>query len=431
MNFFTNGSYFHRNPVREAFYQNEYSTNNALVGSINETNENNNKADVFYGTIGATLPLWNKSMLTASINLNDIENEGRNTTTTRFFDDLNNLSSSNDRFNLEEFRNTIVEYQLDFEQHFSKEGQILKTSFTYSSDQETYNNNITNTHLDFTNESYIIENELNNTMIDFSFVSPIGEASNYSFGYSGEFGEIPFALKDAIEPFALKYSEDIHGAFATFDHESEKIYYELGIRSEFVNTKIDYDGQLADIERNYEDFFPSAYIYLMLSDSKNLSLSYSRNIQRPTYSDLQPFEQKISETSSYKGNEKLLPVYVDQLEFSYMYSSNKFSISSLLFFHVYKDYWQEITYESGLEIAGIPKIMTTPWNVGKLNYYGINITSQLSLSQRLNLTGNFLLVNFDQSGTFEGKNLADESYFRDYNHSGINGSFSLLSSQSV
>lgn len=426
INFFTNGSYYHRNPVRVAEYMNEYTTDNQPTASISELSNNNNKARVFYGTIGATFSVSDKTDITASLNFSDINNDGNNETTTIIYDGQNNPFNSNIRMNMEDFSNDIFEYQLSFEQRFAKEGSLLKAAFSYAEDSEKFDYDIKNSSLLFTNESYTIDNELKNTMIDVSFSSPIGEASSINFGYAGEFGNIPFSLKESADLFSLEYLEDVHAAFATFDHESDKFYYELGLRAEFVNTLIDYHT-LPDIERSYEDLFPSAYVNMMLSDTKYLYFSYSKSIQRPTYTELQPFEQKISETLAYKGNEQLMPVYADQLEMGYTYSSNKFTLSSVAFYHIYKDYWQEITFNTGYSLAIVPKMITTPMNVGKLNYYGLNLTAQLKAGKNLSLTGNALLSNFDQSGTYQGTNFIGDSVYRDYNHDGFTGSFSLLS----
>ena len=385
---------------------------------------------MFYGTVGTTLSLTSTTDLTASVNFSDINNEGKNETLTKFYDSGNSLTDSNDRVIQEDFENDIVEYKLALEQKFAKEGSMLKASVSYATDKEDYDYDIRNTSSAFRDESYVVNNELNNTMVDLSFATPTGDASSYSFGYNGEFGNIPFSLKEASGAFRIDYSEDIHGAFATFDHESEKFYYELGLRAEFVKTFIDYVDN-NDIERTYEDLFPSLYMNLMISETKYLYFSYSKSIIRPTYTELQPFEQKISETFLYKGNELLKPVYTDQLELGYGYSSNRVNISAVAFYNNYKDYWQEITFNSGLYLNDVPKMLTTPKNVGKLHYYGLNLTTQLRASKHLNLTGNALITNFDQSGTYEGLDLVGNPVFRDYNHDGINGSFSLLTQLNI
>jgi hypothetical protein len=85
-----------------------------------------------------------------------------------------------------------------------------------------------------------------------------------------------------------------------------------------------------------------------------------------------------------------------------------------------------ITYETGQQINGVNKIITTLENVGKLDLYGIDITTTYKPTKILNFTGNINLINLDQTGVFETVNLGNETIIRNYNHASLNGSFSLL-----
>ena len=428
MNFFTTASYFHRNPVRLANSENEYFNNTNSSVFLNEDSENNNKADVFYSTIGADFYLSDRSTLTATINYQNIDNIGNSTTETDFFDASKNLIESNNRSHIEKFDNEIVEFIIDFKHHFNKEKQVLTSNITYSKDVETYVNNIANTNSNagFTNENYSIKNTLENTLFDIQFSNSINEISNYTIGYNGEFGKIPFTYSNVLNDNDIDYSENIHAAFVTYDYDGEKIYYELGLRAEFAESKIDYLNLNTSQKKQYNDLFPSVYLEYTINESKYISLNLSKKIQRPTYDRLQPYEQKISETSSYIGNEKIDPVYGDLLNFEYSYSGDKIILSPSLFFNRYTGYWQDVTYETGEQINGINKIITTPVNIGVVNYYGINLSTILKANNNLNFTGNILLANFDQSGTFETINTANTTIVKNYNYTSLNGSISLL-----
>lgn len=426
MNFFTTASYFHRNPVRLANSENEYFNNNNSSIFLNEYSENNNKADVFYSTIGADFYLSDRSTLTATINYQNIDNIGNSTTETDFFDASKRLIESNNRSHLEKFDDEIVEFIIDFEHHFKKEKQVLTSSITYSKDDETYVNNIDNTNEGFTNEDYSIKNTLKSTFFDIQFSNSFNEISNYTIGYNGEFGKIPFSYSNVSNNNDINYSEDIHAVFVTYDHEGEKIYYELGLRAEFAESKIDYINLNTSQKKQYNDLFPSVYLEYNFNDSKNIYLNFSKKIQRPTYDKLQPYEQKISETSSYIGNEKLDPVYADLINLAYTYSGDKIIFAPSFFFNRYTGYWQDVTYETGEQVNGVIKIITTPVNIGTVNYYGVNLSTILKASKSLNFTGNILLANFDQSGTFETINTANTTIIKDYNYTSLNGSISLL-----
>ena len=49
------------------------------------------------------------------------------------------------------------------------------------------------------------------------------------------------------------------------------------------------------IDRNYTDLFPSAAFTYIASADHLFNLNYSRRIDRPNYSDLNPFEARVDE----------------------------------------------------------------------------------------------------------------------------------------
>ncbi len=176
----------------------------------------------------------------------------------------------------------------------------------------------------------------------------------------------------------------------------------------------------------YNDLFPSVSLDYAFNDLKSLSFSYKKGIQRPIPSIMRPFEEKISETSSYIGNEKIKPIYFDYSNLSYVFSNEKITLSTALFFQRFNDPWQIVTFETGEQINGIPKIITTTKNIGKADKYGIDITSTLKISNMLNFTAYAIIYNFDITASFETINTNNEAITLNYNNVSFEGDFSLL-----
>ena len=428
VNFYTNASYFHRNPIKEASYENEYFNNGITTSYLNENSTNNSKDKGFYSTIGADFYLSDKATLSSSINYTSINNEGLTITNSEIFDASKVQTDSNLRKHFGNFNDEIFEFIIDYEQLFKKEGRKLTAYIKVNNDNEIYENTITNSDiLNFTNENYIEDNNLKNNEFSINYTSPIGKKSTLGVGYLGEFGKIPFSYADTSGDNFIDYAEDVHATFIEYENEGDKFYYGINIRAEFLTSKINYKTLNTKIEKTFNDLFPSAYLEYSFSDSKSLSLAYNRIIGRPSYGQLQPFEQKYSETSSYIGNPNLNPIYKDNATLTYSYNGNKLTVITSLFFNRFNDYWQDVTYETGEQINGISKIVTTPINIGKVDTYGISLTTILKASNSLNFTAAAIISNFDQSGIFNIINDANQNIIIDYNHASINGSFSLLS----
>ena len=100
---------------------------------------------------------------------------------------------------------------------------------------------------------------------------------------------------------------------------------QAGIRMEQTNSKGDLvraDGIVqADntVKRSYLDFFPSAAVTFNINPKHSLNLTYSRRIDRPTYQDLNPFENKLDELTYEKGNAFLQPQYTNTVELTHTF----------------------------------------------------------------------------------------------------------------
>lgn len=425
VNFYTNAAYFQRSPVKIANYENEYFNNGSTLAFLNEKSENNSKDDVFYNTFGANFYITDKTTLSTSINYSNINNNSHTITSSDFFNANKIKTSDNTRNYFRKLDDEIIEYIVDFEHNFTKEGQTLTSSFTYTTDLEKYTNNATNTNSAFTNENFIEENNLKNKILDVSFANPINKTGTFTLGYHHENGEVPFTYIGTTNNI-INYTDKVHAAFLEFENQDEKLYYGIGLRGEYEETTIDYQTLNTKQDKKYNDIFPSAAIMYNFDDAHNVTLSYARGIQRPGFYELQPFEQKFSETSSYIGNPNLNPMYTDAATLSFMYYGSKFTFSPSLMFNRFNDYVEIVTYETGQQINGVNKILTTLENVGKFDLYGIDITSTYKPTKILNFTGNINLLNYDQSGVFETVNSANETIIRDFNHASLNGAFSLL-----
>ena len=426
VNFFINASYNHSNPITTSSSQSEYFSNNNTISFLNENIESNNKTDAFYGTVGTDFYLSKQSTLSTSINFLNTTIKSNTLATSEIFDASYNPVELNYRTLLRNFDNEMIEFVADFTHNFKKEGEALSTSITHTKDSDKFDDSINNTNLNFTDENSIEKNKLTNTSVKFKYTNPISEKSTYTFGFKGDYFKLPFKYTSATIINNIDYSEKVNAAYIEFENQSEKFYYGIGLRAEFIEMKVDYFSLNNSQKNNFDKLLPSVYLEYNLKDTKSLSLSFSKKMFTPFYERLKPFEEKFSETSSFKGNPNLKPIYVDDFNLSYSSFGNKITFLPSLFYQIFNDYWQDITYETGEKLNGVNKVVTTPVNLGKVNYYGLNINTTYRANNLLSFTSNINIYNLDQTGTFTTVNNANQTILLEYNDSSTEGSFSLF-----
>ena len=426
VNFFTNTSYFHRNPISSVAYKNTYFSNGLPTSYLNENLHTNENSKAILSTVGADFYLSSKATLTATVNYTNLHSANSSSTFSNILDTSNVSTATNLRNNDGSYNDEITEYIINYEQLFAKEGQKLTTYLSYTNDNEKFINNYTNTNPSFSNDNYNQHNNLKNTKFDVTYGSPINETAEFEIGYNGEFGKVPYTYNTTNSSTLIDYKENVHALYFIYAKQFKKVYIQAGLRGEFSNSNLYYSITNSTITKNYNDLFPSLSLDFNLSDSETLSLSYSSHISRPGYYELQPFEEKISETNSFKGNENLTPINIYSINANYLYSTNKFTAQFGLFYQIWDNYWHKVTYKTGETVGGIDKLLTSLFNFGKLNYYGLNLTTIIKPAKWLQFTSNAALYKFDDTGNFSIVNSANQTINQNFNSKEMAGSLSLL-----
>ncbi len=169
----------------------------------------------------------------------------------------------------------------------------------------------------------------------------------------------------------FSYLEKIASAYFTFGSKiKENISLNAGLRventsslGELVSSKPSENDVVA---RNYTSWFPN--ISFAYDDQKihALSLNYGRRITRPNYQDLNPFENKLSEISSWKGNPFLKPNYISNYQIAYSFK-HKLIISNN--YSVTRDFFANI-----FEAVGDKSSIIIPRNMNKVINNGLSVS---------------------------------------------------------
>jgi iron complex outermembrane receptor protein len=139
------------------------------------------------------------------------------------------------------------------------------------------------------------------------------------------------------------YKENINALYVNYNRQLKGVMFQAGLRME--NTRADghSSGKTSDngssfqdfdstLKRDYTNLFPSAALTFNKNPMSQLSITYSRRIDRPAYQDLNPFEFRLDKYTYMKGNTELRPQYTNIIGLTHSY---KYKLTtSLTYSHV-------------------------------------------------------------------------------------------------
>lgn len=406
VNFFTTQGYNYRTSPGNSMINSEYLNPSVLEPFVNERRTNERVRKGYNGTFGFDCFLDETTTWTNSFSYRS--DNGENPERAVFYGyDLNkNLTSTRNRLNNQLTDGENVEYSTNFIKKFKKEGHQL-----------TFDGNVS---LNLDNDSSIIfddkygyDSTFNNqkqttTQLQTDYVLPIKEHSRFEAGYRGSFtnNNVQFQSSGTMDNF--EYKENINALYTQFGSKISKFSYLLGLRWE--DSKINVN-QLASNDYNtkkYNNFFPSAFLAYELSEESNLSLSYSRRIQRPRGRFLNPFRNISSDINIFQGNPDLDPAMTDAFDLGYLKKFKKITLSTSLYVNKTKDVFQFVRRESGESSNGTPIILSGPINLGEEYRLGFEFTLNYNPFKWWRLNSNFNFFRNETVGEYNYVNSLGE-----------------------
>lgn len=129
--------------------------------------------------------------------------------------------------------------------------------------------------------------------------------------------------------YIYDYKENILASYINYSGRFLNMDVQLGLRGENTHTEGDLITSNINTKRNYFNLFPT--IFLKRSTNKNnsnyLTLYFGRRIERPSYSDLNPYEFYADNYTIAKGNPYLNSSFTNSFEVGYTLN-NEYSITA-------------------------------------------------------------------------------------------------------
>ena len=412
-NLFTTQGYSYRNGPGNAMTNSRYlNDDNTTESYMNENRDNERISKSYNGNFGFDWYLDKTLTWTNTANFRKSSGDNRDNVFQNYFDENYIYQYTRNRINDEVSNSKNLEYATNFTKNFKKSGHKLTVDGSFSSNIDKNSALIS----DQTSNSSTIsfDETINNqkqgrNLIQTDYVLPLGKGSQFEAGYRGDFTTITTnysVVQNGIpQPNftnTLEYKEKINALYTQYGFKFKKLSSLFGLRWE------DSDIDVNQLETNdynnkkYNNFFPSAFFNYELTDNSNLSLSYSKRIQRPRGRQLNPFNNLSSNVNIFIGNPDLNPSFTDAIDLGYLKKWNKVTLNTSAYVNKTSDVFQFVRKESGDFQNGIPVIISTPINLSTEYRAGFEFTLNYSPYKwwKINTNFNFFYVETDGDYTY-------------------------------
>lgn len=241
--------------------------------------------------------------------------------------------------------NTSRQYLINFNiQHSFDENHRINADFNYFNRIQDQPTRYTNTYFDDAGQ-FLLREDLftgKNTPLHI-WVSSVDYTYNQEDKFTletGAKGNYSFFTNDVIfqklegdqwitDPEFTEnatMSEFVQAVYLSINYNlDENTSLKTGLRYERTNTNLKIQSDESEINREFNDLFPTLFFSRKFNEKNSLSLAYNRRIRRPGFYDLAPFVFFSDPLTYITGNVNLLPAISSTFKADYTF--RKFLIS--------------------------------------------------------------------------------------------------------
>ncbi|MEL7122730.1 MAG: outer membrane beta-barrel protein, partial [Bacteroidota bacterium] len=180
-----------------------------------------------------------------------------------------------------------------------------------------------------------------------------------------------------------------NAAYLTYAFSFDRIDFNIGTRIEHFYSDAIQESLDSSFTQDFLNLFPSLAVSIDLDkeEKQQLSLTYSKRIQRPSFFDLNPYIYYVDPLNLEQGNPFLEPVFADSWELTHTLSAEKLDLVTTLYNRISRNTIQDIVFAEG------EKTITTYTNFAQESNAGLEVVANLSPYKWLDLNTTFNLFH--------------------------------------
>lgn len=243
------------------------------------------------------------------------------------------------------------------------------------------------------------DGKLNFKTAKVDYVNPLGKGSKWEAGFKTSFvsadNDAQFfdmsngtPVNDVNKTNHFLYKENNNAGYINFSKEFSKFNIQVGLRGEQTNINTEQLKGNLRFDSSYFQLFPSAFFNYKIKDDQTLGLSVSRRIDRPGYSQLNPFLFLIDVTTYATGRPGLLPQLTWSYELSYTLKNLNFTLgyshtkdNQNIAIARFRDVFPNIPSDENVTVQ-------IPINLESSDYFGLTVSAPIRINKWWNMINN-------------------------------------------
>jgi iron complex outermembrane recepter protein len=260
------------------------------------------------------------------------------------------------------------------------------------------------------------DGELTLKTAKFDYVNPLknkakleagGKISFVSSDNDAKFWDVSngIPLNDVNKTNHFYYKENNSAAYINFSKAYKKFDWQIGLRGEQTNIETHQVNGNIRFDSSYFQLFPSAFFNYHIKEDQTIGVSVSRRIDRPGYSQLNPFLFLIDVTTYATGRPGLLPQLTWSYELNYTLKNLNFTLgyshtknNQNIAIARFKDVFPNIPSEENVTVQ-------IPINLESSDYFGLTVAAPVRVTKWWNMINNGNLYFNHFNGSLAGTTL--------------------------
>ena len=343
-----------------------------------------------------------------------------------FFDNVSRYKKQNTGFDLDFAHRYDDNSKLSFNTHYTNYDYRRKQSVStdYFLGNSTFDSNNTfKTRADQDTEIFTSQAD---------YYLPINDLSTFEIG--AKFSDVTtnsvikhydiinnLPVKDPAKNDVFNYNEKVFAGYISFDKSWEKWSLSTGIRAEQTNIEARSQSVNENNNQNYLEWFPTLNLGYRTSEKLNIYANYKRSLQRPNYSNINPFRYYLNDNAYVTGNPELKPIFTNQYKLG-------LSINNIFVIETYYKKYKNNIFQIPIQNNNSNTIAYSSVNINYTEEIGFDIEAYVDVNDKWSMYVGSSFYNYKDNATLFNEVISKSTWS---NYTIFSNDFSFLKDNSL